>query len=158
MSDGLDAGSAPRDSRPPLIVVAYDPVWPQAFPAARSEILEDIGSGVERVEHVGSNSVEGLATKPIIEILVGVRDWDEARVTIAPLERMGWEFRAQHAIPRRHYFVKRTPTRRRTNHLHLLEVATNRFTKVLAFRDHLRSHPDAAAGTAPSNEGWPVVR
>ena len=145
MSDGLDAGSAPRDSRPPLIVVAYDPAWPQAFAAARPEILEAVGPDVECVEHVGSTSVEGLAAKPIIDILVGVKDWHEAMVTIAPLERVGWEFRGERGIPRRHYFVKRTATRRRTHHLHMLEVGTDRYTEMLAFRDYLRAHPDAAA-------------
>ena len=145
MSDGLDAASAPRDSRPPLIVVAYDPAWPQAFAAARAEILEAVGPDVKCVEHVGSTSVEGLDAKPIIDILVGVKDWHEATVTIAPLERVGWEFRGERGIPRRHYFVKRTATGRRTHHLHMLEVGTDRYTEMLAFRDYLRVHPDAAA-------------
>ena len=145
MSDGLDAGSAPRDSRPPLIVVAYDPAWLRAFAAARGEILEAVGPDVQCVEHVGSTSVEGLAAKPIIDILVGVKDWHEATVTIAPLERVGWEFRGERGILRRHYFVKRTATRRRTHHLHMLEVGTDRYTEMLAFRDYLRAHPDAAA-------------
>ena len=104
-----------------------------------------MGPYVECVEHVGSTSVVGLAAKPIIDILVGVSDWHEATVTIAPLKRVGWEFRGERGIPRRHYFVKRITTGRRTHHLHMLQVGTRRFTEMLAFRDYLRVHPGAAS-------------
>ena len=59
-----------------------------------------------------------------------MKDWHEATVTIEPLERVGWEFRGERGIPRRHYFVKRTATRRRTHHLHMLEVGTDRYTEM----------------------------
>ena len=145
MTNVIDDGSAVHSPKTPLIVVDYDPVWPQAFAAAKAEILEAVGPHVESVEHVGSTSVVGLAAKPIIDILVGVRDWHQARITIAPLERAGWEFRGQRGIPRRHYFVIRTPTNRRTHHLHMLEITSRHFSDMLAFRNHLRTHPEVAA-------------
>ena len=144
MTDGLEDGLAVHAPKPPPIVVDYDPTWPQAFEAAKAEILEAVGPLVHSVEHVGSTSVAGLVAKPIIDILVGVHDWDAARVTITPLERAGWEFRGQRGIPRRHYFVKRVPTGRRTHHLHMLEVSSDRWSEMLAFRDHLRAHPGSA--------------
>ncbi len=69
---------------PALIVVDYDPAWPRALGTATAAILEAVGSVGECVRHVGSTSVEGLAARPIIDILVGVRDWNQARVAIAP--------------------------------------------------------------------------
>ena len=145
VTEGLDVGSAGRTPKTPLIVVDYDPAWPQAFASARAEILEAVGPHVEQVEHVGGTSVVGLVAKPIIDILVGVHDWHEARIAIAPLERAGWEFRGERGIPRRHYFVKRTATGRRTHHLHMLEMFSERWTEMLAFRDSLRNHPAVAA-------------
>ena len=104
-----------------------------------------MGPYVECVEHVGSTSVVGLAAKPIIDIQVGVKEWHEARVTIKPLGARGWLFRGQNGVPRRHYFVKRITTGRRTHHLHMLEISSHHYTNMLAFRDHLRSHPNAVA-------------
>lgn len=144
MTKSLDGGLTAKAPRTPLVVVDYDPAWPLAFEAARAEVLSAVGPHVEDVEHAGSTSVVGLAAKPIIDILVGVRDWHEARITIAPLERVGWEFRGQRGIPRRHYFVIRTADGHRTHHLHMLERTSAHYADMLAFRNHLRTHPSAA--------------
>ena len=101
----------PSPPQPTPLVVAYNPTWPQAFETARARILQAVGPHVQTVEHVGSTSVVGLCAKPIIDILVGVRDWDEARVTIAPLEPVGWEFRGQRGNPPPPLF-RHTPPRR----------------------------------------------
>ena len=69
---------------PALIVVDYNPAWPRAFETAKARILNAVGPHVQTVEHVGSTSVVGLPARPIIDTLVGVRDWNQARVTIAP--------------------------------------------------------------------------
>ncbi len=85
MAEDLNERSAAKASkRPALIVVDYNPAWPRAFGTARAEIFEAVGSVGECVRHVGNTSVESLAARPIIDILVGVRDWNQARVTIAP--------------------------------------------------------------------------
>ena len=44
----------------------------------------------------------------------------------------------------RHYFVKRNAAGRRTHHLHMLEVSSDRWHGALDFRDYLRAHSDAA--------------
>ncbi len=131
-------------NRSPPTVVAYDPTWPDTFEAAKSQIHRAIAPNIQTIHHVGSTSVPGLPAKPIIDILIGVNDWNNARVTVAPLERIGWEFRGQRGIPRRHYFVMRIPDGRRTHHLHMLELSSAQYTEMLAFRDHLRTHPAAA--------------
>ncbi len=135
--------SLPNPPRAPL-VVAYDPSWPQAFQSAKARILQAVGPHVQTVHHVGSTSVPGLAAKPIIDILVGVHDWNEARVTVAPLQRIGWEFRGPRGIPRRHYFVIRLPDGSRTHHLHMLELTSTAYADMLAFRNYLRTHPTTA--------------
>ncbi len=138
----------PSPPQPTPLVVAYNPTWPQAFETAKTEIIEAVGPHVQTVEHVGSTSVVGLCAKPIIDILVGVHDWEEARATIAPLERIGWEFRGQRGIPRRHYFVVRMPDGSRTHHLHMLELTSPHYADMLTFRNHLRTHPTAATDYA----------
>lgn len=129
---------------PPPLVVDYDPAWPDLFAEAKAQILHAVGPHIQTVHHVGSTAVPGLCAKPIIDILVGVHDWTQARVTIAPLKRIGWEFRGQRGIPRRHYFVIRLPDGSRTHHLHMLELTSTPYADMLAFRSHLRTHPTAA--------------
>ena len=144
MTDDFDDQPPSPPQPTPPIVVDYNPAWPRAFETAKARILKAVGPQVQTVEHVGSTSVVGLPAKPIIDILVGVHDWEEARATVAPLERISWEFRGQRGIPRRHYFVIRLPDGSRTHHLHMLELTSPHYADMLTFRNHLRTHPTAA--------------
>lgn len=115
------------------------------YERARAEIVACIGQHILRIEHVGSTSIPGLSAKPTIDILVGVRDWDEANITIAPLADIGWGYVGEHGIPRRHYFRRGAVSGRRTHHLHMLEVTQPEWETMLSFRNFLRGHPKAAA-------------
>jgi hypothetical protein len=60
--------------RVPLVVVGYDPAWPQAYERWRQRVAAALGRTAIRIEHVGSTSVPGLAAKPIVDIQVSVAD------------------------------------------------------------------------------------
>lgn len=128
-----------------VVLKPYDPQWPAMYEKARAELVACIGQHTLRIEHVGSTSIPGLAAKPTIDILVGVRDWDEAKITIAPLTDIGWGYVGEHGIPRRHYFRRGAVSGRRTHHLHMLEVTHPECESMLSFRNYLRGHPNAAA-------------
>lgn len=96
--------------------------------------------------HVGSTAVPGLAAKPVIDILVGVDDLSSSRACVEPLAAVGYVY-APYRPDEMHWFCKPDPSRR-THHLHLVPAGSPRFRAELAFRDHLRSHPDACAGYA----------
>ena len=51
-----------------IIVVDYDPKWPQWFDEAAERIRNALGDKVLGIHHVGSTSVPGLAAKPLIDI------------------------------------------------------------------------------------------
>ena len=133
----------PAETR--LVVVPYDPQWPAMYEQERAEIAAGIGQHILRIEHAGSTSIPGMAGKPTIDILVGVRDWDEARATFEPLAQIGWEFRGERGMPRRHLFRRLNTQGRRTHQLHMLEVTHPELNAMLLFRDYVRTHPDAAA-------------
>ncbi|MCY3784365.1 MAG: GrpB family protein [Chloroflexi bacterium] len=133
----------PAETR--LAVVPYDPGWPAMYERERAEIAACIGQHILCIEHAGSTAIPGMAGKPTIDILVGVHEWDEARVTFGPLAKIGWEFRGERGMPRRHFFRRLDAQGRRTHQLHMLEVTHPQWEAMLLFRDYVRSHPDAAA-------------
>ena len=60
----------------PVQIVPYDPNWPTRFLEERAALAAAIGDWiVGGVHHVGSTAVPGLAAKPIIDVLVGIRPW-----------------------------------------------------------------------------------
>ena len=111
----------------------------------RAEIAACIGQYILRIEHAGSTAISGMAGKPTVDILVGVRDWNEARVTVGPLAEIGWEFRGERGMPRRHLFRRLNARGRRTHQLHMLEVTHPAWKAMLLFRDYVRAHSDVAA-------------
>jgi GrpB-like predicted nucleotidyltransferase (UPF0157 family) len=122
----------------------YDPQWPARFRAEQDLIEAAIGPWITGgVHHVGSTAVPGLSAKPIIDIQVGVADLDSSRACIDVLADLDYQY-APYRTDQMHWFCKPEPSRR-THHLHLLPTGSPRFLDVLAFRDHLRMHPETAA-------------
>jgi GrpB-like predicted nucleotidyltransferase (UPF0157 family) len=113
--------------------------WAADFDRERQSIL-DVLSG--QVEHIGSTSIPGVPAKPILDILIGVDDFEAARAFVREMESLGYEFRGEYGIARRHYFVKGTP---RTHHVHMVERGSEMWTVTLRFRDALRADTTLAA-------------
>src|SRR5690606_22052333 len=84
---------------------AHD-AWAAAYEQERAGIIEAIGEHVLDIEHVGSTSIPKVPAKPILDVLIGVRDFDEANACVAPMVAIGYIYRGENGIPRRHYFVK----------------------------------------------------
>jgi GrpB-like predicted nucleotidyltransferase (UPF0157 family) len=127
----------------PVQIVPYDSTWPERFEEERAALAAAISDWVVGgVHHVGSTAVPGLESKPIIDILVGVRDLEESRSCFERLAALGYVY-APYRAAEMHWFCKPDPSRR-THHLHLVPSDSARFRDELAFRDYLRSHHDVA--------------
>ena len=76
----------------PVYVVSYDPRWPSLFVLERSRVGAAVGPYAEAIEHVGSTAVPALNAKPIIDLMVGVRDVQSAGSCIRPLEEIKYSY------------------------------------------------------------------
>ncbi len=126
----------------PVRIVDYDPAWPAAFEDERGRIaraLAGLGDGIVAIEHAGSTAVPGLAAKPIIDILVGVRDLSVGEESVRPMEALGYEYRGEAGVPGRFYFRKGNP---RTHHVHMVVHGGEFWESHIAFRDLLRTRGD----------------
>lgn len=131
----------------PIRIAPYDPRWPERFERERVALAATIGRwAVDGIHHVGSTAVPGLDAKPIVDILIGVEDLESSRACFEPLAGLGYLY-APYRSGEMHWFCKPHPSRR-THHLHLVPVGSGRYVDELAFRDHLRAHPDTAAAYA----------
>ena len=124
-------------------VVPYEPAWRDLYEAEAERIHAALGDKVLAVEHAGSTSVEGLDAKPIIDLMVAVASPASAAELRPALAGLGYEFRPEDEVPGRLFFV-RGPRDNRTHHLSLTELDGEFWRVQVLFRDHLRSHPDAA--------------
>jgi GrpB-like predicted nucleotidyltransferase (UPF0157 family) len=123
--------------------------WAAAYERERARIVAALGEHLLDIQHVGSTSIPNVPAKPILDIVIGVRDFDEATVCVRPMIAIGYTYRGENGIPRRHYFVKGDP---RTHHVHMLEIGSDDWRVILRFRDLLRMNPALASEYASEKE------
>ena len=87
-------------------VVPYRPEWPLLFAQEAEKIGKAFGAELLAVHHIGSTSVEGLAAKPIIDILAVVRDVNAIDTFAPAMEALGYEAMGEFGIPGRRYYRK----------------------------------------------------
>lgn len=126
-------------------MVPYDPEWPRRFDAERWLLEDVLALWLEGgIHHIGSTAVPGLAAKPILDMMAGVRDLEEARAAYEPLAEHGWVYEP-HRPGIAHHFARRSPAGDTTHGLHLTEPASDLWRERLVFRDALRDDPELAA-------------
>jgi GrpB-like predicted nucleotidyltransferase (UPF0157 family) len=123
----------------------YTIAWKRLFEEERATLKASLGDQILDIQHIGSTSIPGMVAKPILDIAIAVNDFEEARACIAPIEGLGYEYRGELGMPRRHYFVKGDP---RTHHIHMVEINSQDWVNQLLFRDYLTRHPHSAQAYA----------
>ena len=122
-----------------VVVVPYDPEWPRLFEAERALLERVLAPWLEAgVHHVGSTSVPGLAAKPIVDMMAGVHDLEDARATHELLGERGY-LHTPHRPGFAHHFSGTSFG------LHLTEPGSDLWRERLAFRDALRGSPALVA-------------
>ncbi len=129
---------------PCVIVVDYDPEWPILFEEEKLRVLNALGPVVLAVEHVGSTAVPGLGSKPIIDMMAGVRGPDDAEQCIPLLRNIGYtSLTPVPEDPDRYYCCGKSP-HSVGYHLHLVKFKSHDWERHLLFRNYLRTHPETA--------------
>lgn len=125
-----------------VVVVDYDPGWPELFQFFRGRIVSALGSLAAAVEHVGSTAVVGLAAKPIVDMDVLLISADVLPAAIERMARLGYAYQGDLGIPDREAFL--APADESAHHVYVCPPNSREFRRHMAFRDYLRSHPDEA--------------
>lgn len=128
-------------------IVDYDPAWPARFAVEEARIAGALGGVALRIEHVGSTSVPGLAGKDVIDIQVSVRALDDMAPYQAPLEQLGYVYRADDE-PAHRFFKLEDAAGKRLAQIHVCAAGGAWEAEVLAFRDLLRSDATLRAAYA----------
>jgi GrpB-like predicted nucleotidyltransferase (UPF0157 family) len=120
----------------PITLVEYDPEWPRLFEREASRIRAALGDGVVLLEHCGSTSVPGLAAKPIIDMVLVVRDSADEPSYAPQLESAGYVLRIREPDWYEHRVFKGPDT---DVNLHVFSDGCAEVQRMRLFRDTLRS-------------------
>jgi len=115
----------------------HEPLWCQLYRREADGILAVCGNEFVEVEHIGSTSVPGLKSKPIIDILGGVRSLGAIPTIASNLRKLEWEYLGDHLVEGHNVFGKGSP---RSYLLHVVVFGGLNWGNLIGFRDLLRSN------------------
>lgn len=133
-------------AEPVISVVPYDPSWQTRFEDEQAVLETVLAPWLEdRIYHIGSTAIPGIAAKPILDMMAGVRDLGDARASFGPLRALSY-VHTPHRPNIAHHFSKRSGAFGEVTHgLHLTEPGSDLWRERLAFRDALRADRDLAS-------------
>ena len=121
------------------MILSYQADWPDKFNKEK-KVLEGVFSAEAlAIEHIGSTSIPNLSSKPIIDMVVLVKNKDIADSFSEQLKNIGYN----EVLPpgnERHFFTKGKPIE-----YHLSIAYTDRggfWVRQMKFRDYMRTHPE----------------
>ncbi|HDG1728572.1 TPA: GrpB family protein [Vibrio cholerae] len=121
-------------------VVDYNPDWSNQFENEKQALVNALGSAIEGIHHIGSTSVNGLAAKPIIDIIIECSSLSELDAQTSKFESLGYEAMGEFGISGRRYYRKGGDDR--THQIHAFVRGDNHVYRHLVFRDYLAAHPE----------------
>lgn len=121
----------------------YKEDWPRMYQAETDTLKGIFGGEIIRFEHFGSTSVPGMMAKPVIDMMVIVKDIAKIDSYNSRMASLGYDVAGEWGIAGRRLFRK--GREHRTHHIHFYQHDNPQIERHLIFRDYLRSYPEEAA-------------
>ncbi len=129
----------------PVELVPYSAGWPVLAERELGRLVHALHGLVVEAHHIGSTAVPGLSAKPVVDLLLVVRGVAELDDREAAVRHLGYRCRGENGIAgRRYYTLDDTLTGQRQFQVHCFGAGSGEVERHLAFRDYLRTHPEAA--------------
>lgn len=125
-------------------VVPHNPRWRDAFAAEAQQVAAALGENVVAIHHVGSTAIPNIYAKPVIDLLVEVRDVNEVDGRTPSMRALGYEVLGEYGIPGRRFFRKDNREGIRTHNIHAFEAGSAEVGRHMTFRDYMIAHPSDA--------------
>lgn len=116
----------------------YSSDWGIQFEKEKELLIPVFENSFIEIEHIGSTAIEGLPSKPIVDIAVMIENSADADNFTPALSKIGFTFHSKST--ERHFYQKRESV-----HYNLSIAYANRggfWPRQILFRDYLRSHSE----------------
>ena len=125
-----------------LGVVSYNPNWKDMYKEESEKIKNVLSDIIIDIHHIGSTAIPGIKAKPVIDILVEVKNIEEVDKYNHKMKELGYEAMGEYGIPKRRFF--RRGGVKRTHHIHIFQLGNEEIERHINFKEYLIAHPDKA--------------
>ncbi len=150
-----------------ITIRKYDDSWPEEYRRIRLDLENTIGFLNPIIEHIGSTAVPGMMAKPVIDIMIGVRDLMDLDKVVKPLCSQNYIYLKtfEDQVPNHRLFVglkdkdayayfdpiytdfNAVPhdelQKKRISHVHIWPFESHDWQRHLAVRDFLRQDAES---------------
>jgi GrpB-like predicted nucleotidyltransferase (UPF0157 family) len=123
-------------------VVSYNPNWKKMYKEESEKIKNILNDIIIDIHHIGSTAIPGIKAKPVIDILVEVKDIEGVDQYNYKMKELGYEAMGEYGIPKRRFFRK--GANKRTHHIHIFQSGNEEIERHINFKEYLIAHPDKA--------------
>lgn len=123
-----------------IIIEPYNAAWPDLYNQEVLSLRRIAAFHCREFQHVGSTGVAGLASKPVIDILLAIWALDPADSYIEVLKPFGYIYRDVQDSGR-HFFERYDEQK---YHLHITQKDSWHYWRLILFRDRLQRDPEIA--------------
>lgn len=123
-------------------VVPHDPEWERIAQQTIAKLREILQDAAVDMQHIGSTAIRGICAKPIIDIVIGVSDFDAVPAKNDALAAAGFIFRGSDQPEQSLYVWGEGEIR--THHIHVVIYGSEAWHNYINLRDYLNAHPDDA--------------
>ena len=123
-------------------VVSYNSNWKETYKEESEKIKNILNDIIIDIRHIGSTAIPGIKAKPVIDILVEVKNIEEVDQYNYKMKELGYEVMGEYGIPKRRFFRK--GGNNRTHHVHIFQVGNEEIERHINFKEYLITHPDNA--------------
>ncbi|TDM02383.1 GrpB family protein [Macrococcus carouselicus] len=121
-------------------LTSYDDNWKNSFEDECKIMREIFENEIVRFEHFGSTSVPGMKAKPVVDMMILVKDINEIDKFNSKLEMLGYDVAGEWGITGRR--LLRKGGENRTHHIHIYQFDHTSIYRHLVVRDYLLEHPE----------------
>jgi len=133
-------GGASKTDKRRVEVVSYNSNWKKMYKEESEKIKNILNDIIIDIHHIGSTAIPGIKAKPVIDILVEVKDIEAVDQYNHEMEELGYEVMGEYGIPKRRFFRK--GGNKRTHHIHIFQAGNEEIERHINFKEYLITHPD----------------
>lgn len=121
---------------------SYDQNWVKKFGDIKQCLQSVFGGHALRIEHIGSTSISGMKAKPVIDILVVVKEMKPFLEERKKMAVLGYEWGENYIAPNTQIFFKTLNDGSKTENIHICERGSKKERQFLVMRDFFRTFPE----------------
>ncbi|NBJ93548.1 GrpB family protein [Parablautia muri] len=127
-----------------VALLSHQEEWNKNAENVILELKQLFGNAAVDIQHVGSTAIASIYAKPIIDIVIGLRDLDDISRYMKLLKEHGFVFRGEDVAGQMLFVMGDFEKETRTHHIHAVKWNGTEWNNYINFRDYLNCHPDKA--------------